>query len=102
MALTSTEIVPRKNCRTMLSGSHFGLLPVMSSLDPASRIATTCALLCGPTHIGREKETRGMWLFLSRADAGTKQGHRHDNRADWTAVHREPKRKHSRCQLCWD
>jgi hypothetical protein len=34
--------------------------------------------------------------------AGTKQGHRRQAEPDWTAIHREPKRKHVTLSILWD
>ena len=36
------------------------------------------------------------------ADAGTKQGHRRQVEPDWTAIHRELKRKHVTLSILWD
>jgi transposase len=36
------------------------------------------------------------------ADAGTKQGHRRHIEPDWTAIHRELKRKHVTLSILWD
>ena len=36
------------------------------------------------------------------ADAGTKQGYRHQVESDWASIHRELKRKHVTLSILWD